>query len=34
MSPYFSAVLDQRAYLRPETLARLSPAAQYILGVP
>jgi ectoine hydroxylase-related dioxygenase (phytanoyl-CoA dioxygenase family) len=25
--------LDQRAYLRPETLARLSPAAQYILGV-
>jgi ectoine hydroxylase-related dioxygenase (phytanoyl-CoA dioxygenase family) len=26
--------LDQRAYLRPETLARLSPAAQYILGVP
>jgi hypothetical protein len=24
--------LDQRAYLRPETLARLSPAAQYILG--
>jgi ectoine hydroxylase-related dioxygenase (phytanoyl-CoA dioxygenase family) len=26
--------LDQRAYLRPETLARLSPAARYILGVP
>lgn len=25
--------LDQRAYLRPETLARLSPAAQHILGV-
>jgi ectoine hydroxylase-related dioxygenase (phytanoyl-CoA dioxygenase family) len=25
--------LDQRAYLRPATLARLSPAAQYILGV-
>jgi ectoine hydroxylase-related dioxygenase (phytanoyl-CoA dioxygenase family) len=26
--------LDQRAYVRPETLARLSPAARYILGVP
>ncbi len=25
--------LDQRAYLRPETLARLSPAARHILGV-
>jgi hypothetical protein len=25
--------LDQRACARPETLARLSPAAQYILGV-
>jgi ectoine hydroxylase-related dioxygenase (phytanoyl-CoA dioxygenase family) len=25
--------LDQRAYLRPETLARVSPAAQHILGV-
>jgi ectoine hydroxylase-related dioxygenase (phytanoyl-CoA dioxygenase family) len=25
--------LDQRAYARPETLARLSPAARYILGV-
>jgi hypothetical protein len=25
--------LDQRAYVRPGTLARLSPAAQYILGV-
>ena len=25
--------LDQRAYVRPETLARLSPAARYILGV-
>ena len=25
--------LDQRAYLRPETSARLSPAARYILGV-
>jgi ectoine hydroxylase-related dioxygenase (phytanoyl-CoA dioxygenase family) len=25
--------LDQRAYIRPETLARLSPAAQHILGV-
>ena len=25
--------LDQRAYLRPETSARLSPAATYILGV-
>jgi ectoine hydroxylase-related dioxygenase (phytanoyl-CoA dioxygenase family) len=25
--------LDQRAFLRPGTLARLSPAAQYILGV-
>jgi ectoine hydroxylase-related dioxygenase (phytanoyl-CoA dioxygenase family) len=25
--------LDQRAYVRPETLARLSPAAQHILGV-
>jgi hypothetical protein len=25
--------LDQRRYVRPETLARLSPAAQYILGV-
>jgi ectoine hydroxylase-related dioxygenase (phytanoyl-CoA dioxygenase family) len=25
--------LDQRAYARPETLARLSPAAQYILDV-
>ena len=25
--------LDQRALLRPGTLARLSPAAQYILGV-
>jgi ectoine hydroxylase-related dioxygenase (phytanoyl-CoA dioxygenase family) len=25
--------LDQRAYARPQTLARLSPAAQYILGV-
>jgi len=25
--------LDQRAYVRPETLARLSPAAQYVLGV-
>jgi ectoine hydroxylase-related dioxygenase (phytanoyl-CoA dioxygenase family) len=25
--------LDQRAYLRPETLARLSPAAQHILGL-
>lgn len=26
--------LDQRAYVRPETLARLSPAARYILGIP
>lgn len=26
--------LDQRACVRPETLARLSPAARYILGVP
>lgn len=26
--------LDQRAYARPETLARLSPAAQHILGLP
>jgi ectoine hydroxylase-related dioxygenase (phytanoyl-CoA dioxygenase family) len=25
--------LDQRAYIRPGTLARLSPAARYILGV-
>ena len=25
--------LDQRAYVRPETLARLTPAARYILGV-
>jgi hypothetical protein len=25
--------LDQRAYVRPQTLARLSPAAQYVLGV-
>jgi ectoine hydroxylase-related dioxygenase (phytanoyl-CoA dioxygenase family) len=25
--------LDQRAYARPQTLARLSPAARYILGV-
>ena len=25
--------LDQRAHARPETLARLSPAARYILGV-
>jgi ectoine hydroxylase-related dioxygenase (phytanoyl-CoA dioxygenase family) len=25
--------LDQQAYARPETLARLSPAAQHILGV-
>lgn len=25
--------LDQQAYLRPETLARLSPAARHILGV-
>jgi ectoine hydroxylase-related dioxygenase (phytanoyl-CoA dioxygenase family) len=25
--------LDQRAFVRPETLARLSPAARYILGV-
>ncbi len=25
--------LDQRAYVRPETLARLSPAAQHILGL-
>ncbi len=25
--------LDQRAYIRPETSARLSPAATYILGV-
>ena len=25
--------LDQRAYARPDTLARLSPAARYILGV-
>jgi ectoine hydroxylase-related dioxygenase (phytanoyl-CoA dioxygenase family) len=25
--------LDQRAYARPETLARLGPAAQHILGV-
>ena len=25
--------LDQRAYMRPETLARLSPAARYVLGV-
>jgi ectoine hydroxylase-related dioxygenase (phytanoyl-CoA dioxygenase family) len=25
--------LDQRAYLQPETLARLSPAARHILGV-
>jgi ectoine hydroxylase-related dioxygenase (phytanoyl-CoA dioxygenase family) len=25
--------LDQKAYLRPETAARLSPAATYILGV-
>jgi ectoine hydroxylase-related dioxygenase (phytanoyl-CoA dioxygenase family) len=25
--------LDQRAYLRPETLARLSPAARHILGI-
>lgn len=25
--------LDQRAYIRPETRARLSPAAQHILGV-
>jgi ectoine hydroxylase-related dioxygenase (phytanoyl-CoA dioxygenase family) len=25
--------LDQQAYVRPETLARLSPAAQHILGV-
>ncbi len=25
--------LDQRAYARPETLARLSPAAQHILGL-
>jgi ectoine hydroxylase-related dioxygenase (phytanoyl-CoA dioxygenase family) len=25
--------LDQRAYLRPETLARLGPAARHILGV-
>jgi ectoine hydroxylase-related dioxygenase (phytanoyl-CoA dioxygenase family) len=25
--------LDQRAYARPETLARLSPAARHILGV-
>lgn len=25
--------LDQRAYLRPETRARLTPAEQYILGV-
>jgi ectoine hydroxylase-related dioxygenase (phytanoyl-CoA dioxygenase family) len=24
--------LDQRAYARPETLARLSPAARYVLG--
>lgn len=26
--------LDQRAYARPETLARLGPAATYILGIP
>jgi ectoine hydroxylase-related dioxygenase (phytanoyl-CoA dioxygenase family) len=26
--------LDQQAYVRPETLARLSPAAQHILGLP
>lgn len=25
--------LDQRAYLRPDTLARISPAARHILGV-
>jgi hypothetical protein len=25
--------LDQRKYVRPETLTRLSPAARFILGV-
>lgn len=28
-----SQQLDQQKYIRPETLARLSPAAQFILGV-